>query len=57
MKELAISHAVGSPGQRQKLSGSPQILVPLRTDHLTVVQGIMKSNKGAPVLPEHSSSA
>lgn len=57
MKEIPISYTVGSPGQRQKLSGSPQIPLYLVIDHLTVVQRIMKSNKGTPILPEYLSSA
>lgn len=57
MKELPISYTVGSPGQRQKLSGSPQIPLRLVIDHLTVVQRIMKSNKGTSALLAHLSSA
>lgn len=52
MKELPLSYTVGSPGQRQKLSGSPQIPLYLVINHLTVVQRIMKGNKGTPILPD-----
>lgn len=57
MKELPISYTLGSPGQRQKLSGSPQIPLYLAIDHLTVVQRIMRSSKGTPIFPDHLSSA
>lgn len=57
MEEIPISYTVGSPGQRQKLSGSPQIWLYLVTDHLTVAQRIMKSNKSTPTSPYHLSSA
>jgi len=57
VKELAVSYAVGSAGQRQKRSGSPQIPLHVVIDHLTGAQRIMKSNTGTPILPDPLSSA